>query len=129
MAFPSFLDEIDRLFDQLVHDPWRRPPRRISVRQPGPGAGAPSVKDWEITVPLPPGEPGDFLIALEGERLRVSVRRRLTAAGTHGGTDVQVHQEEVTEHTFRIPDGAQVKGIEASFEGEALRVHVKLSNA
>ena len=45
MAFPSFLDEIDRLFDQLVHDPWRRPARRIGVRPPAPGGRAASVKD------------------------------------------------------------------------------------
>ena len=129
MAFPSFLDEIDRLFDQLVHDPWRRPARRIGVRPPAPGGRAASVKDWEITLPLPPGEPGDFLIALEGEHLRVSVSRRLTAAGTHGGADVQVHQEQRTQHSYRIPEGAAVQGIEASFEADALRVHVKLSNA
>lgn len=95
-------DAIDRLFSQLVQDPWSRTPTA--------GGGG-----TLLTVDLPVGRgSADVAVALEGRRLVVRTGTR----GAAGGAG--------TERAFTLPEGYEVDGIEARFAGEILQVRVHL---
>ena len=114
MNGPKLIDTINRLFDQMVGDPWSR------------AAGHPQTMrlvvgdaHLEVQIPLAGGRLGDVLIAREGRR--VVVRARLDAAAgvaSRGGQEI--------ERVVTVPADAEVSGIEARFEGEILHVRVGL---
>ncbi len=122
MSLPSLLDEIDRLFDQLVHDPWRYP----AGRRPRPQRAPEPLQEVEVEIPVPGPRPRDLSIAVEGARLTVTLHRRQVQAASTEAAEVRASQEERFQETFLLPPGATVSAIEARFDGEVLRVRVAL---
>jgi HSP20 family molecular chaperone IbpA len=110
MTGPKLIDEIDRLFEQLVRDPWARAPQR----SPRAHAGEAQL---EIALPVAPGQRDDVSVAIEGRRLVVRVHH----ANVHGGTAATLD-----ERVIALPEDAEVAGLEAQFEGAALHVCVRL---
>jgi hypothetical protein len=116
MASRSFLDDIDRLFDELVFSPWKRPVRE----QPAPER-QPAV--WETR--LPAGR-GDLSVAVSGRVVTVSVTRRDTMHELTGSQEISAGRQEVDQRSFTLPEGSSVESVEATFEGGVLRVRVHL---
>ncbi len=116
MTGPRLIDDINRLFEQMVRDPWSRAKPTTAV---APVRGETHV---DVDVPISGGQLGDVAVSLEGRRLVVRARRRsprdgaAEAAATH----------EVVEREFTLPAAAEVSAIEARLEGEMLRVRVRL---
>jgi HSP20 family molecular chaperone IbpA len=111
----TLIDEINRLFDELVRSPWSRPrPART-----GPLARETRV---DLEVPFVGGPHGDVSIALEGRRLTVRARSsRASATGESAAAGE-------FERSFVLPEGATVEAIEARVEDNVLRVRVHLRN-
>lgn len=107
----KLIDEINRLFEQLVRDPWAGVPQLAGRQRPG-------ERVYEVTLPVGVEPRGDVSVAIEGGRLVVRALR----PGTAG-----VAPATVAEHVFTLPDDADVTGLEARFEDGTLRVRVHLS--
>jgi HSP20 family molecular chaperone IbpA len=115
MPAVRLLDEIDRLFDEMVRIPWARPPSRLAPR--------PADKTFlEIEMPLSDEQRGDVSVAIEGSRLIVTLRRRTTASSERGTHD----EHEQIQRSFALPDDADVSVIETHFEHDVLKVRVGL---
>ncbi len=119
MSLPRFIDEINRLFDELVHDPWGQP---LRPRPRGWGTGE-SI-GWEAEIPLPGAGQNDLALTIEGRNLVVAVRRR-TARTSHAGETTAV-EGELMRHSFLLPEHAEVGSVEARFEDHVLRIRVSL---
>lgn len=122
MSLPTLLDEIDRLFDQLVHDPWRRPAGHRARLQRAPKPR----QDFEVEFPIPGPRPRDISIVIEGQRLTVTLHRRLVETASTAAANMRASQEERFQQTLLLPAEAAVTAIEARFEGEVLRLRVGL---
>ena len=110
MSGSRLIDEIDRLFEQLVRDPWAGAPR------PG-GRARPGERVYEVALPIRVGHLGDVGVAIEGRRLVVRAQRPMAG---------EAAPSTLAEHVFSLPEDADVTGLEAQFEGETLRVRVRL---
>jgi HSP20 family molecular chaperone IbpA len=117
----NLIDEVNRLFDELVHDPWRRP-LVPSPRQP---ARAP-VSDWAVEIPLQGVVRGDVSVTTEGGRLTVTVLRRTGRRGKERGGSASMRAEEHFRQSFVLPEGTVMRTVEASFEDGLLRIRVGL---
>jgi HSP20 family molecular chaperone IbpA len=109
-----FVDEIDRLFEELVHDPWRQPVRPVRTFRPSP-LGA----TWEFAVPIRGAGRDDVAISAEGPRLTVTIRHRTTGSGARDA-------EEQFQQSFTLPEDAELATLEARFEDHVLRIRVTL---
>lgn len=118
MARIDLLDEINRLFDEMVRDPWTRPTRRQPPQRP-----VKERQESHLEVDLPIGErgKGDVSVAIQGNRLTVSVGRG-SAAGRAS------EKREAIERSFVLPEGADVTRVEAHFEGDVLHVRIGLGH-
>jgi HSP20 family molecular chaperone IbpA len=117
------IEEIDRLFDEMVRSRWRRVPS-------APRATRAEGSSFEVEIPLSDGEHGDVFVGVEGRRLTVGWRARGARSGAArdsaaSGT-VQTQQQQ---RTFALPEGVDVGAVEARFEGTVLRVRVALRPA
>lgn len=108
MSRPKFIEEIDRLFEQLVRDPWARPHRPPPSR-----AGE---TELALALPVRTSERQDVSVAIEGHRLVVRTR--------HGAGDPA--SSGATERIVALPADADVIGLEAQFENGTLHVRVRL---
>jgi HSP20 family molecular chaperone IbpA len=116
MASRGFLDDIDRLFDELVFSPWKRPVRERPVPEPHRAV-------WEAR--LPAGR-GDLSVAVCGRVVTVSVMRRGTMHEIADSQEITAGRQEVDRQSFTLPEGSSVESVEAAFEGGVLRVRVHL---
>ena len=110
MTGPKLIDEINRLFEQLVRDPWARPPQRSARAHAG-------EAQLEIALPVAPGQRDDVSVAIEGRRLVVRAQHR----PGRGGPPATLEERVIT-----LPEDAEVSGLEAQFEGATLHVRVHL---
>lgn len=116
------IDEINRLFDEMVRDPWARP-------LPAPGKiKRPDATHLDVEMPLGGHQRGDVFVAVEGQQLTVTLRRRKAEATGSGATAVTAKAQEELQRTFTLPEDADVAGIEAHFEDEVLRIRIRLRN-
>lgn len=103
MSRTRFIAEVDRLFEQLVHDPWLRP--RAPARR----------GDTELTVAVPvrPSDRGDVSVAIAGHRLVVRVAHR---------------DADAVERVVSLPEDREVVGLDAHFDDGTLHVRVRLEH-
>ena len=112
----TLIDAINRLFDELVRDPWSRP------RTTWPGARpAGSETQVDLEMPVAGGQLGDVSVSLQGRKLIVRTQRRPA-----GQTDATFGSPEPIERTLLLPEAAEVSAIEAQVSGEVLHVRVRL---
>jgi HSP20 family molecular chaperone IbpA len=113
----ALIDDINRLFDELVRSPWSRQPTR-----PGPPLREETYLDLEM--PGAGGPLGNVSVALHGRQLVVRARGR--SIGGEDAGDAAGARE--IERTFILPEEAEVSAIEAWGSGEVLHVRVRLHN-
>ncbi len=114
----NLIDDINRLFDELVRGPWSRGPALRAG-----GTRAASETQVVLEMPVAGGQLGDVSFSLHGRQLTVRARRRHFAPGH---TDSAATEE--LERTLLLPETAEVRAIEARIIDEVLHVRVCLRN-
>jgi HSP20 family protein len=120
MPLPSVLDEIDRLFDELVRRPWGMGARQVvpaEVRE---------VKDgWVVKLLVEGLTAADLQVHVQGDRLTVSGHRH-RARERRGETGWTQTQQEIAIHrTIALPAGADPDSIDAKIEDSTLTIHIR----
>jgi HSP20 family protein len=120
MPLPSVLDEIDRLFDELVHRPWRGAGRQIVP------AEMQEVDDgWIIRLPVPGMRASDLKVQVHGRQLTITGERQQqkARAGKTGWTRTQ--QAVTFKRTLTLPADVDPDNIEARIEDSTLNLHIR----
>jgi len=120
MALPSVLDEIDRLFDELVHRPWAAASRQLVPVQ------LREVKNgWIVDVSVEGIRPADLKIEVHERQLTISGQRRSRPQLRHQGEEWTRRLAEVSWYrTIPLPVEANPDDVEASVEGATLSIHI-----
>ncbi len=120
MALPSLLDEIDRLFDELVSRPWGKPrhlvPARIRTVEDG----------WIIEVPAEGLQVQDVKVTVRGRHLTISGQRHRKEeqrVGTIGWR--QSEQDIAWQQSVTLPADADTNAMEAKIEDSTLTLHIR----
>jgi HSP20 family protein len=120
MPLPSVLDEIDRLFDELVRRPWG-----MSARQVVP-AEVHEVKDgWMVKLPVEGLTAADLQLHVQGDRLTISGHRRRARERRGETSGTQTQQEIAIHRTIPLPAGADPESIDAKIEDSTLTIHIR----
>lgn len=112
-----FIDAIDRLFEELVHDVWRTP---HSGYQPRPEPDA----TLELQLPITSARCGDVAFVTEGQRLTITVRQ--TATDSLEASDSAREAQGHLRQSIILPAGTEAGAIEVRFDADALRVRIHL---
>ena len=124
--FPTITDQIDRLFEELIHRRWGLGPK-VSP------AVWREVKDgWELEVPVPGLEAADIWVEVRGDELTVLGRRqekreqqRLSAPGRVQWSHSS--RKRVFVRSFALPQRVSPEAVEARLEGDILRIRIRRS--
>jgi HSP20 family molecular chaperone IbpA len=116
MSAFRWLDEIDRLFDEMVRDPWR------PLHQPTVTRAGREDTHVDVELPIEGGGRGDVSVSVEGQRLTVTALRGATTA--RGA--VSRGQKQRIERSFVLPENTEVSKVEARFEGDVLKIRIGL---
>ncbi len=121
MPLPTVIDEIDRLFDELIRRPWGKPARQLTpldVRQ---------VEDgWVVTLPVEGLSAKDLQIHVEGNWLTVSGHSRRAREERQGKSGwSRTEQEFSLSRTIALPAGADPDHIDATIENSILTLHIR----
>ena len=119
MPLPSVLDEIDRLFDELIRRPWGATARQLVPAQ------LREVKDgWVVDLPVEGLRAADLKVEVRGRQLTVTGQRRSEAKQQHKGRWTQTQEEVSWYRTIALPAEADPDKVEATVEGTLLSIHV-----
>ncbi len=119
MPLPSVLDELDRLFDELIRRPWGAASRQLVPLQ------FREVKDgWVVELPVEGLRAADLKIEVHGRQLTVSGHRRSEQERRQGARFTQTQQEVTLQRTIALPEEANPDDVEAAVEGSTLSIHV-----
>jgi HSP20 family protein len=115
MPLPSVLDEIDRLFDELVRRPWGAAARQLVPAQ------LREVKNgWVVDLPVEGLRAADLKIEVHGRQLTVIGQRR----NEQKGRWTQTQEEVAWYRTIALPAEANPDDVEATVEGSTLSIHI-----
>lgn len=120
MALPSVIDEINRLFDELVRRPWGSPAHAVSP------AVVREVEDgWVVTIPVEGLRAEDVKVHVEGRRLIVRGHRHTDEKRRHGSAGWSHWQQEQTlEQLITLPVEPKREDLEVRHDGKHLTVHI-----
>jgi len=114
------VEEIDRLFDELVRRPWSTP-------RPAAPAAIKAVEDgWLIEVPVDGLLATDIEVELHGRRLTIFGARRTEQQQRQGGrTTARTRHAVSLFRTITLPAEVGPEDVEARVEDATLFVHVR----
>jgi HSP20 family molecular chaperone IbpA len=120
MALPTILDEIDRLFDELVSRPWGKPrllePARFRAVEDG----------WIIELPAEGLHAKDLGVSVRGRQLTVSGQRHREQERRVGTTGWRRSEHDIAWHrSVMLPPDADPDSIEARIEDSTLILHIR----
>jgi len=119
MSLPSVLDEIDRLFEELVRRPWGSASALV------PAAIREVADGWVVELPNPGLAASDIRIDVHGRQLQVSGRRRRQHEHV-GPAAWQSRTSEVRlQRSVTVPEEVRVEDVEARVEGDRLLLHIR----
>lgn len=119
----KFIDEINRLFEELVHSPWQ--PLGMPVGQPlSSGSG-----DWQVEVPIKRADRGDITVTTEGRQLTVAVRRRRAQRRAMADAEVTAIEAENFRQSFLLPEDSDFDSLEVRFTEDRLSIRVGLKKS
>jgi HSP20 family molecular chaperone IbpA len=121
MPLPSVVDEIDRLFDELIRRPWGGASRQLvpaTVRE---------VEDgWIVEVPVEGLSANDLNVEVHHQQITVSGHRRSKREHRRGETGWTSAQQETSLYrTIPLPTDADPDTVEAKIEGSTLALHIR----
>jgi len=114
-------DEINRLFDELIHRPWGAASRQlvpVEVREAEDG--------WIVEMPVVGLRVEDLNVEVHGRLITVSGHRRHSQdqrGGEAGWTRIQ--HETSFSRTIPLPAAADPDAVEAKIEGATLSLHIR----
>ncbi|MBI1817406.1 MAG: Hsp20/alpha crystallin family protein [Deltaproteobacteria bacterium] len=121
MALPSILEEIDRLFDELIHRRWGPASRQVvptEIREVADG--------WLIELSIEGLRAADLRVEVHGRTLTISGQRRREQARSEGPSAWSRAQQNIALHrTITLPGEARPNDIEAKVQGANLSIHVR----
>ena len=120
MPLPSVLDEIDRLFDELIRRRWGTAPRQLV-----PAEVRPVEDGWIIELPVAGLHAEDLKVEVHERRLTVSGHRSRAHEHQHERVWSRMQQETSFQRTITLPAEADPDALEAKLEGGTLSVHVR----
>jgi len=116
MSLPTVLDEIERLFDELVRRPWGAASRQLTP------ATFREVKDgWVVELPIEGLRAADLRIEVRGRVLTVLGYRHSQGKARA----VQTRRELVVYRTLTLPRDVRPEDVEAAIEDSTLTIHVR----
>jgi hypothetical protein len=116
----KFIDEINRLFEELVHSPWQ------PLGMPLAESGSPVSGDWQVDVPIRQADRGDVIVTTEGRQITIAVRRRRAQRRSSADDDVTTMAAADFRQSFLLPEGSALDTLEVGFAEEGLRIRVRL---
>mgnify|MGYP000117904396 CR=1 FL=1 len=121
---PSVVDQIDRLFDELIHRRWGTAAARIQPAQ------VRTVDDgWEIEVPVPELTAKDLEVEVSGRELRVQGTGRKEAEQRWTGTSARSwswsSRRVSFSRSFLLPETVDPADVDARYENGVLHIHVR----
>jgi len=120
MPLPSVLDELDRLFDELIHRPWGAAARQLVP------AEVHEVEDgWTVELPVEGLRATDLKVEVHGRQLTVSGRRRHEHERQSRTGWSRTQQETTLHRTIHLPAEADAEGVEAKLQGSTLAIHIR----
>lgn len=121
MALPSVLDEIERLFDELIRRPWGSARRELVP------AEIHEVEDgWRVEIPVEGMRAADLKIEVHGRQVTVTGRHSRLREQRQGQTAwTRTRQEISFQRTLTLPAGGDPDEIEAKIEGSTLVIHIR----
>lgn len=120
MPLPSVLDEIDRLFDELIRRPWGSATRQLVPTE------VRSVEDgWVIELPVSGLRAEDLKVEVHERRLTVTGHRSRAREDQHESVWSRTQQETSFQRSMMLPADADPDTVEAKIEGGTLSVHVR----
>jgi HSP20 family molecular chaperone IbpA len=121
MRWPSVVDQIDRLFDELVHRPWAGVVSKLApldIRAVDDG--------WVIELPVEGLEAGDLDVQVQGRQITVSGRRTIRQEQPSADRrTVRTRRDISLYRTFFLPLEIGPDDIDVSVEGATLKIHVR----
>lgn len=119
MPLPSVLDEINRLFDELVRRPWGAASRQLVPVQ------LREVKDgWIVDLPVEGLRAADLKVEVQDRQLTVSGQRSSGQKRRQGEGWAQTREQVSWYRTVPLPVDANPDDVEASVEGSTLSIHI-----
>lgn len=120
MPLPTVLDELDRLFDELIRRPWGSP-RELKPSE------VQQVEDgWIIKLPVEGWSADDLQLHAQGNWLTITGHRRRSRERKHGeGGWSQTQQEYTLRQTIALPPGGDPEHIDAKIEDSTLSIHIR----
>jgi HSP20 family molecular chaperone IbpA len=119
MPLPSVLDEIDRLFDELVRRPWGAAARHLVPAQ------LREVKDgWVVDLLVEGLRAADLKVEVHGRQLTVIGQRRSEQRQQLKGRWAQAQEDVAWYRTIPFPAEANPDDVEATVEGSMLSIHI-----
>lgn len=119
----KFIDEINRLFEELVHSPWQ--PLGMPVGE----SLSPVSGDWNVEVPMRQADRGDISVTTEGRQLTVAVRRRRAQRRATADVEVTAMAAEDFRQSFLLPEDSDLDSLEVRFAEDRLRIRVCLKKS
>ena len=120
MALPSVIDEINRLFDELIRRPWG------IVPQVSPAAIREVADGWIVEIPVEGLRAEDLKVEVHGRRLTIVGHRRGEQERRHGPAGWTRSQHEHTlRQTVTLPAAVDPEDLEVRIEGSQLTVHIR----
>ncbi|GBD27735.1 hypothetical protein HRbin30_03090 [bacterium HR30] len=116
----SIMDQIDRLFDELVH-------RRWGTRAGITPAQVKTVEDgWEIEIPVPGLKAEEIDVHVSGRELWVrGVARRQAEQRSTTGSWARLSRNVSLTRSFLLPYAVDPKDVDARLENGVLRIHIR----
>jgi HSP20 family molecular chaperone IbpA len=119
MALPSVLDEIERLFDELVRRPWGS-----AVREVVPAEVQQVENGWLMQMPVEDMRATDLKVEVSGRRVTITGKRRRQSERQGQKSWLRTEQEVSFRRTILLPAEADPDKIEAKIEGATLVIHI-----
>ncbi len=119
MALPSVIDEVQRLFEELVHKPWGSAAVLVpaSVRE--------SEDGWIVELPSQGLAAKDIRIQVRGGMLLVSGEKQIKKQSLQAQRFQRSAARVAFERTIPLPKGAAHPAIDAKVEGDTLILHLR----
>ena len=118
MALPSLLDEIDRLFDDLIHRRWGKAPRQLTpavIQDTGDG--------WTIELVVTGLRATDLKVEAHGRQLTIT-GHRARQRSPHGGESAWRHEISLRQ-SIALPAEIDPDSVDAKLDGERLTIHAR----
>ena len=120
MALPSLLDEIDRLFDELVSRPWGKPRQLVPARFR-------AVEDgWIVELPAEGLRAKDLAVSVHGRQVTISGQQHREHERRIGSGGWRRSEQDIAWHrSVTLPPEADPDKIEARIEDSTLILHIR----